>query len=293
MPILTIILIVHDMQREAPRTLFSLGPHYQSGVREGDYRVIVVENRSGRLLGRDAVERQGKTFEYNLLDQTAPSPVAAVNFGVSRAETEFVAVIVDGARMVSPGLVAATLSAAKAFENPFIGTTAFHLGPKVQNISQLEGYNQAVEDRLLESAAWQENGYRLFDISVLAQSSSSGFRAGVPSECSFWAMKRSNFLDLGGFDDRFISPGGGLVNQDFANRVVESGLFNPVMILGEGTFHQFHGGVATGARPDRHPMHRFLEEYRGIRGQDYRQFQQPSVSYFGTLGSSARKFLLV
>ncbi len=37
MPRLTIVVVVHNMQREAPRTLFSLSPQYQEGVTADDY----------------------------------------------------------------------------------------------------------------------------------------------------------------------------------------------------------------------------------------------------------------
>lgn len=291
MPSLTIVMVVHNMPREAPRTIFSLSPAYQRDVDAADYNVIIVENRSMHLLDPDQVNVLGDNFEYHLIEQNVPSPVAAVNFGIKRARTDFVAVIIDGARMASPGLVATTLSAIKAFDNPFIGSTAFHLGPKVQNYSQLDGYNQAVEDRLLEEVDWRQDGYRLFDVSVLAQSSANGFLHGIPSECSYWAMKRREYLCLGGLDESFISPGGGLVNHDFINRVIVSKRYEPVMLLGEGTFHQFHGGVATGSLPGRHPMPAFLREYRDLRGADYRQFDQPAVSYLGTMAPGVKKFL--
>jgi hypothetical protein len=38
------VLVVHDMARELPRTLRSLGPGYQRGLVVDDYEVIVVDN---------------------------------------------------------------------------------------------------------------------------------------------------------------------------------------------------------------------------------------------------------
>ena len=60
-------------------------------------------------------------------------------------------------------------------------------------------------------------------------------------------------LDLGGFNEGFVSPGGGLVDLDFFREAIESNLFEPLLLLGEGSFHQFHGGVATNVPLNNHP----------------------------------------
>ena len=43
---LSVVLVVHDMARELPRTLRSLSPRYQVGLAADDYEVIVVDNGS-------------------------------------------------------------------------------------------------------------------------------------------------------------------------------------------------------------------------------------------------------
>ena len=52
---------------------------------------------------------------------------------------------------------------------------AFHLGPDVQMRSIFDGYDAEAEDAQLEQVPWREDGYRLFDISVLAGSSVPGW----------------------------------------------------------------------------------------------------------------------
>ncbi len=69
-------------------------------------------------------------------------------------------------------------------------------------------------------------------------------------------MKRDDYLAMGGLDERFDTPGGGLANLDFFNRVHEREALRPIMLLGEATFHQFHGGVASNAPISRHPRTR-------------------------------------
>ena len=48
-----------------------------------------------------------------------------------------------------------------------------------------------------------------------------------------------------GYDERFDIPGGGFVNLDFLNRLVQAPDIDYFLIVGEATFHQFHGGVTT------------------------------------------------
>lgn len=43
------------------------------------------------------------------------------------------------------------------------------------------------------------------------------------------------------------------------------------MLLGEGTFHQFHGGVASNAKLEDHPFEEFHNEYTKITGTEYSQ----------------------
>jgi hypothetical protein len=290
--ILSIVVIFHDMRREAERTLYTLSSAYQTGVSDADYKVIAVDNASTYPLSTEFVHEFGSNFRYHFFETESVSPASAVNFGVRMADSESIAVIVDGARMVTPGLVSATLKALQVFAAPFVCTLAWHLGPDVQNVTIGEGYDSSEEDKLLESIEWRANGYRLFEISTLAQSSHVGFLGGMPAECSWFAMPRATFLETGGFDERFQSPGGGLVNHDFLNRVVLQPAINPVILLGEGSFHQIHGGVATNSTPEKHPLPKFLEEYRGVHGRPFESVSKAAPCYYlGKMPPEAMRFV--
>lgn len=108
-------------------------------------------------------------------------------------------------------------AAARLDPRPVIATLEFHLGPEIQPKSVHNGYNQDVEDRLLDSVDWKGDGYRLFDISVFAGSCSRGwFRPLNESNALF--LKREMWAELGGYDEHFVSPGGGFVNLDTYKR---------------------------------------------------------------------------
>ncbi len=169
-------------------------------------------------------------------------------------------------RLASPGMVRSALRAGRLHPRPVIATLGFHLGPQVQMESVRNGYCQAVEDRLLEEAGWTEDGYRLFDISAFAGSSSGGWFAPI-AESNALFMTKTMWNELGGFDERFTSPGGGLVNLDTYARACELPASQLIMLLGEGTFHQVHGGVATNAASS--PWDAFHTEYVRLRGKPF------------------------
>ncbi len=179
--------------------------------------------------------------------------------------------MIDGARILSPGILKFTLLAARCVDHPFIYTLSMHLGPKPQNESMEDGYDQHQEDRLLESVDWRANGYELFRISSVALSSKKGFLSKL-AESNCFTMRKDDYLRLGGLSEQFACGGGGLANLDFFNRVHERLEITPVLLLGEATFHQFHGGTATNVPLNRHPWNEFADEYRRIRGREY----QPS-----------------
>lgn len=288
-PRLSIVVIFHDMAREAPRTLHTLTPAYQRGIGPGDYEVIAVDHGSAVPLERSLVEACGPNFRLVTHPPAAPpSPVRAINEAVRASQGEAVAVCIDGARMLSPGILRLTLQALDAFADPAVATLSWHLGPKVQNRSLLEGYDQAAEDRLLATIDWRRDGYELFTVSTLAASSGTGWFLPI-AESNCLTMRRTAYERLGGLDEGFAAAGGGLAILDFYKRACET-LADLVILLGEGTFHQFHGGVATNVPEERHPIPVFAEEYLRLRGAP---FSPPtrSASYIGAVPRQCLPFL--
>jgi hypothetical protein len=265
-PRLSIIVVFYNMAREAPRTLYTLSAQYQRGVSESEYEVIAIDHGSMTPLDASMVERMGSNFT---LVRTAPgpSPAAAINRCAFQSRGDLICICIDGARMLSPGIVRYMCDAPRISPEPVIATMAFHLGPKMQNHSMQEGYCQAVEDKLLESIDWRADGYSLFSVASLAGSSAGGWLRPL-GESNCLSLSRSLFERLEGLDERFAAPGGGLVNLDYYRRAVDA-CERLVVLLGEGTFHQFHGGVATNVPKAAHPGASFAAEYYALKGCTY------------------------
>ena len=61
-----------------------------------------------------------------------------------------------------------------------------------------------------------------------------------------------------------------MVNLDVFGTLINLAEVQPVLLAGEATFHQFHGGVATNVPKDEHPWKEYEAEYRRIRGVEFK-----------------------
>jgi len=291
-PLFSVVVVFHNMQREAPRTLYSLSSAYQIGSESIAYEVIAIDNGSSAPLDKKMVESFGPQFAYHYLPTKSKSPVDAINFGAGIAEGKYLCINIDGARILSPGIFDSIRKLVQIYESPFIYTLGLHLGPDLQNRSMLAGYDQGAEDQLLDDIDWQEDGYQLFEVSSLAGSSKDGY-LGTIVESNCYCMPRDAFQRLGGLNKGFQSPGGGLVNLDIFQQACNTDGMMPVLLLGEGTFHQFHGGVATNVAPEVHPMEAFKEEYTSIYGKPLQEDHSIEPILFGKIHPASRKLFCV
>jgi hypothetical protein len=235
--------------------------------------VIVVDNGSNKPL---VLDDQFPHVTFLAVDNPNCSPVPAVNLGLRHARADFIGVMIDGARMASPGLLSNALRAQRLSPRAVVTSLAFHLGDRVQSKSVPAGYCAEVEDALLASIPWRENGYALFTVSVFAASSSEGWFA-PPAESNALFMSRSMWDELEGFDERFVSPGGGLANHDVYVRATSLPDACLVCMLGEATFHQVHGGVSTNQRRAGAGWEDFHDEYVRITGKAFRKPACPAI----------------
>jgi hypothetical protein len=285
MPKISVVVCSYNMPREIPRTVRSLSPTMQQGVDAKGYEILIVDNGSTKPFDEQACRAWGGDIRVLRIPpgQASHSPVRALNLGIAEARGELIGVMIDGARLASPGLLKMAAMAGSLAERAVISTLGFHLGPQIQNISMLQGYDQNREDHLLAEQKWTEDGYRLFNIAAFAGSSRGGWFSTI-NESNAIFLRRELWRELDGFDERFQTPGGGYANLDLFSRAVSLPDACVITLLGEGTFHQFHGGVATNAIQSQHDI--FRAEYETVRGHKFHTPRYQSI-YLGSVPSNA------
>lgn len=290
-PRVSVVVMVYNMPEQAKKTLYSLSTAYQRDVCDDDYEVIVMENPSSRMLGKTDAEKWGKNFRYFEYPETLPTPVNAMNFGAAQSRGRMIAVMIDGARMVSPGIINYIMAAERLHSNAIVAVPGYHLGQKVQQEAMLEGYDEAFEQTLLEKICWPEDGYRLFEICCLSGTSAGGYLKPL-GESNVLAMPRPIWEKLGGYDPGFTETGGGQCNLDLHKRAVELPDTVLVTLIGEGSFHQFHGGITTGTKGEERlkAMQDHFNQYAALRGQAYTPPLNRSI-FLGTLPDCALRFV--
>jgi hypothetical protein len=286
-PELSIVVVCYDMQRELPRTLRSLSSQYQQAMNGIDYEVLVVDNGSPVPVDPRSVAAIDSRFRVHRIDDALPSPAVAANQAVAMTSGRSVGLILDGARMVTPGTLATGLRAMATHPRPSVTPMAWHLGPAHQSVSVPAGYGPAAEDALLDGIDWPRDGYRLFEISVLAGANKQGFFGTINESCCL-LLPRELWTESGGLDERFDQPAGGLVSIDLFTRLVAMPGTELIVLLGEGSFHQVHGGASTSPAA---PQAAWAEHYKKLRGHVYKR---PVVrpTYFGSMPEPARRFIV-
>ncbi|MFI5023178.1 MAG: glycosyltransferase [Alphaproteobacteria bacterium] len=283
-PDISVVVVVYNIPREAPRTLFSLSAAYQRHIHPDDYEVIVVDNGSSPF-DRNLLENLAGNFRLIRIDPAPPSPAHAINRGLAEARGEIVGMMIDGARIVTPGLLHFARQGARLYDRAVVATLGWYLGGDLQRRAMTAGYDQTREDALLASIGWPQDGYRLFEIATFDESSVDGWLQPT-AESNGLFMRREMWDELGGLDERFDLPGGGYVNLDTFRRALELPGVQPIFLLGEGTFHQFHGGIATNAPNARmeRDLRQWEEQYLAIRGRPF-EVPRPEASptFLGTL----------
>ena len=212
---LSVVVVAHDMAPGvAPNPLLLVGTppgrHRRLTLR-GDRRgQRSPQIRSDPIGSRASVATSASSGSNPHLRHPPSRRTGALELAAGTA----LGLVVDGARMASPGLLAACRGSACASPTrPVVATLGWHLGTVRHMDAAGVGYDQAVEDELLEEADWTRDGYALFDVSTLAASSAHGWfarwRRAAPSSC-----RATSVAELGGLDPAFALPGGGLVNHD-------------------------------------------------------------------------------
>ncbi|MEI8395493.1 MAG: glycosyltransferase [Rhodospirillaceae bacterium] len=280
---LSLIVVVYNMRREALRSLFTLSASFQRGIAADEYEIIVVENGSQLPLDPGTVRSLGDNIRYEFVDFGSPSPARAINHGAGLARGDWIGVIIDGARLASPGLLRWARAGLAAMPRSLVTTVSLDLGPDMQLRTSGIGYDTEAEDDLLDSIDWRTDGYRLFRIAAFGSACDHGWFGRI-AESNALFMSRTLFKEIGGYAEVFDIPAGGLVNHDTMIRAARSPETTVLRLLGEATFHQIHAGSGS-SRPLNEALTNFRvwrEHYRAVRGA---AFEKPAITpvFFGEL----------
>jgi glycosyltransferase involved in cell wall biosynthesis len=290
---LSVVVVVHDMPHAARRTLRALAADYQRGLDAAEYEVIVVDNGSAPPFDDRCFDELAGNFRRLRMAPPSPSPGPAVNRGVAAARGDVIGVIADGARIATPRLLSMALRAVTSHRRAAVTTVGWLLGRGAheQAIASDDALTAAATDALLAAVDWPADPYRLFEASRL-DGSTHWFGPGTESTAMF--LRRPVWDELGGMDERFTEPGGGFVCLDLYARLLALPDIEVMMLLGEGTFHQPHGGVSTDIPPSglRPYVEAWLARYREIAGHDLPLFT-PDLTYFGRMPEPWRAQLAV
>lgn len=282
---LSVVVVFYNMGREAVRTLHSLSRSYQQDLDAASYEVLVVENGSSEdeKLGAELVESFGPEFRYvDMGAQAQPSPVFALNAGIRAGRGDAFALMIDGAHVLTPGVLHYGLTGLRTYAPAIVATQQWFVGPGEQGDMIAEGYDEELEDELFERIQWPADGYRLFDIGHFI--GERDWLDGMwETNCLF--VPRSLLQQVGCFDESFSMPGGGFANLEIYERLASSPDVKLVTILGEGSFHQVHGGNTTNLPDlaDRHlRLGTYAQHFDEVRGRPFRG-PRKQIHYVGTM----------
>jgi len=284
---LSVIVIFFNNRREAPRTLHTLSRAYQKNIENLDYEVLAIDSNSPKPLAAKMVESFGAEFSYHFVETAHPSPVEAMRRGLELSKGEHIMMIIDGAHMLTPCIFSKWQSALKAYPNSFVYTQRYHLGKYRQNDN--EGYNQSIEDVLLDSIDWKNDGYKLFKICHFIQSDEWWFSKHFESNC--FIIPREKLIEHGSIHKDFFSTGGGFLNLAMFKRAAEDPELTTVILMGESTFHQFHGGTTTNVAREEVKLTMYKKEYFDLNQRHYGRPKKLDVHYFGNIDESEQRLL--
>ncbi len=266
----SVVVVFYDMRREAERTLTSLTRAYQRGIGNLRYEVLCVDNGSPEPLEAEWVAGFGPEFRLLRPSVVSPSPVLAINEAARAAQGRYICVMIDGAHVLTPGVLREVWDALDEAPEAVVGLRQWFVGGDQRWLAHV-GYRRAQEDILFDRIHWPQDGYGLFSIGGPVYENGNAWM-GSMNESNFLVVPRPVWQRIGGMDERFDTPGGGFANLDLFSRAAAASPEPVVALVGEASFHQFHGGTTTNVIDD--------EKDRRVRAylQTYEQMTQRRFS---------------
>ena len=282
---LSIIVNFYNMRREAQRTLTSLGLDYQRGADGLEYEVICVDNGSSPPLEAEWIASFGPQFRLFRPSRQLSSPCAALNEAALEARGRYLALMIDGAHLLTPGVFSEALLAWKHHENAVVAVRHWFVGGDQRWLAMV-GYTGRQEDELFDRIRWPSDGYGLFRIGApIGETAEPWFDDLTESNC---LMLPATLYDrIGGFDEAFDQAGGGFANLDLWTRAAGSADAPLISLVGEASFHQFHGGTTTNVGDSEKDLRvrSYSNAYRETRGKDFVGVHRSLLSFQGRMRS--------
>jgi cephalosporin hydroxylase len=280
---LSVIVNFYNMQREAGRTLTSLTRSYQQHLKDLPYEVLCIDNGSTPRLERAWVESFGPEFRLIRPEHPQPSPCAAINAAAAGARGEYLAIMIDGAHVLTPGVLHEAMSAFKEQQAEVVAVRHWFVGGDQRWLTQ-NRYTREMEDRLFARICWPKRGYELFRIGApIGENPDPWFTDLTESNCLFLAA--ALYERIGGMDEAFSIPGAGLANLDLLRRAAAETTRDVVCLLGEATFHQYHGGTTTNVSDDEKDarVRTYFNNYRQLRGESFQGVEARRLRLRGSI----------
>ncbi|MHB1058744.1 MAG: CmcI family methyltransferase [Rhodanobacter sp.] len=282
---LSVLVNFYNMQREAARTLASLGHDYQQGTADLDYEVLCIDNGSEPPLDPDWVASFGPQFRLIRPSRRLASPCAALNEAALQARGDYLAVMIDGAHLLTPGVFREARAAWREHADAVIAVRHWFIGGD-QRWLALAGYTREQENQLFERIRWPANGYDLFRIGAPIGENPEPWFDGL-SESNSLMLPAALFDRIGGFDEAFNQAGGGFANLDLWRRASNAADGPLVSLVGEASFHQFHDGTTTNVDDAEKDLRvrSYANAYRALRGEDFAGVHRSRLSFRGRMPS--------
>jgi cephalosporin hydroxylase/glycosyltransferase involved in cell wall biosynthesis len=281
--LISVIVLFYNMEREAARTLASLSRAYQRHAEQISYEVICIDNGSAIPLQAEWVEGFGPEFRLIRAQYPAPSPVGLINAAARDARGHHLAIMIDGAHVLSPGVLRETADAIAEAPDAIISLRQWFIGGDQRFLAR-SGWTREQENMLFDRIGWPQDGYGLFRISTPVWESPNHWFDGMSeSNCLF--VPAELFARIGGFDEAFDEPGAGYANLDLFRRASE-GTDEPVIALvGEASFHQFHDGTTTNVDPDEKErrVRAYADKYAHLRGKPWKPLHSGAIRLRGQI----------
>jgi len=279
----SIVVNFYNMPREAARTLTSLTRAYQQGIGALRYEVLCVDNGSSPPLEQEWIESFGPEFRLVRPSAPSPSPCRAINEAAAQAKGRYLAIMIDGAHVLSPGVFREVWDAVDDTPEAVVALRQWFVGGDQRWLSSA-GYTRSQEDILFDKIAWPQDGYRLFIISTPIWESPNHWLDGmIESNCLF--VPRTTYARIGGMDEAFEEPGAGYANLDLFKRAVAAVPEPVIAILGEASFHQFHDGTTTNVSDAKKEgrVRTYENTYMRLRGEPYLGIRPVDIRQRGQL----------